>query len=104
MIDLDSESVLPLADVPAVVPPGRNGRRPHVSVIYRWVQRGLRGIRLEAVQVGGHRVTSREALNRFFAALSDRAGLAQGNPAIRSPARRDREYDRAVANLDAAGW
>ncbi len=50
---------------------GRRLRRPvHVSTIYRWFG-GLRGRRLEYVQCGGTRVTTVEALERFFAALAE---------------------------------
>src|SRR5947209_7135512 len=49
---------------------GRRLRRPvHVSTIYRWMN-GLRGRRLEYVQCGGTRVTSVEALERFFSDLA----------------------------------
>jgi hypothetical protein len=46
-------------------------RRPvHVSTLWRWVTRGLRGVRLETTMVGGARVTSLSALERFFIATN----------------------------------
>lgn len=105
MIDVQSEKLVPLADVPALLPPSRNGRRPHISVIYRWVQKGLHGIRLEALQLGGRRVTSREALSRFFQALSANAGLSNPDPPkVRTPGRRQREHGKASAACEASGW
>lgn len=44
----------------------RSGRKTHVSTLYRWALRGCRGRKLETVLIGRERMTSREALNRFF--------------------------------------
>lgn len=105
MIDVEREKLIPLAEVPALLPPGRSGRRVHVSAVFRWVQKGLKGIRLEAVQLAGRRVTSREALSRFFQALSAGAGLTDAAAAkTRTPARRQREHEKASAACEAAGW
>ncbi|HWA99290.1 MAG TPA: DUF1580 domain-containing protein [Pirellulales bacterium] len=99
---IDPDSLIPLADLPALIPQ-RDGRKVHVASTYRWVKRGIGGIRLRAVQVGGRRCTTKEWLSEFFAALSERSGLEQAPPP-RSPARRDREHARADAALAAAGW
>ena len=40
------------------------------STLWRWATKGLRGIKLEYLRVGGTMVSSREALNRFFVKLS----------------------------------
>lgn len=71
MIQIDSERLIALADVPAILPRRRGGKRVNSSCIYRWAQRGLRGIRLETLQCGGTKVTSKEALARFFRRLED---------------------------------
>ncbi len=65
MIDLNTEQLVPIGRVPQLLPARPNGRKIHVSAIYRWVQRGARGRRLEAIQIGGTTYTSREALQRF---------------------------------------
>lgn len=44
--------------------------RPHPSSLWRWTKKGVGGVRLESVQVGGRVFTSREALQRFVAALN----------------------------------
>lgn len=42
------------------------GRRPHISTAIRWCQRCNRyGIRLESWMLGGRRVTSVEAVQRY---------------------------------------
>ena len=65
MINIDAEQLLPLSEVPRVLPPRPNGKPLHVSAVYRWAQRGRRGQRLETVKIGGTRYTSIEALQRF---------------------------------------
>jgi hypothetical protein len=40
--------------------------RPHISTLHRWRLRGVRGIRLETVRVGGRRFVSTDALAKFI--------------------------------------
>jgi len=40
--------------------------QPHLSTLWRWYRRGVRGVRLETVVVGGRRFTSRAAIERFI--------------------------------------
>ncbi len=44
----------------------------HVSTWFRYAAPGLRGERLETIKKGGSTQTSREAIRRFFAALTER--------------------------------
>lgn len=70
MIDITSESVVSFAEAAASLPRRRGNRSVHVSTIHRWARRGCRGVRLEFIQVGGTMCTSQEALQRFFAKLT----------------------------------
>lgn len=71
---IQNESLIPLTDAARLMPCRRGGRPTHVSTLFRWTTRGLRGIRLEYVQVGGTKCTSREALGRFFERLAAGGG------------------------------
>jgi hypothetical protein len=105
MIDISAEHLISLAEVPDAIPRGATGKPVHLSVVYRWVQRGIRGTKLEAIQFGGRRMTSTEAIERFVRALSKKAGLAGGDePPARTPAARKRSHEKADKNLEAAGW
>lgn len=64
-IDINAEELLELSKVPANLE-RRTGKRLNVSTVYRWINRGIAGIQLETVLVGGSRFTSAQALNRFF--------------------------------------
>lgn len=44
--------------------------RPSPSTLWRWRSRGIGGVRLETVMVGGRRYVSREALERFVGELT----------------------------------
>ena len=70
MIDTLVETLLPLAQAADELPRRRRGRKTNLSTLYRWSQAGCRGVRLETIQIGGTRCTSREALQRFFERLS----------------------------------
>ncbi len=65
-----SESLLTLSAAAREMPNSRGGRGVNVSTLWRWVQRGSHGVRLESVMIGGIRYTSREALERFVAATT----------------------------------
>lgn len=76
MIDIETEQLVPIGQVPRLLPPRPNGRRVHISAVYRWMSRGIREAVLESVKVGGSTYTSKEALQRFADRLS-----ARGTPA-----------------------
>jgi len=65
MIDISAEHLVAIRDVPKLVPARGNGKRIHISAVYRWLLRGVRGIRLESVTIGGTTYTSTEAVQRF---------------------------------------
>jgi hypothetical protein len=102
MIDSTRETLIALADVPSHLPNRRGGKRPHVSCIYRWAQRGCKGIKLETLQCGGTKVTSLEALQRFFEQLS--TGANRKPPVTRTSRHRRRAAEKANLELAAAGW
>ncbi len=102
MIDLAHESVLSLTDAVEHLPQRRGGRSVHVATLYRWAQRGVRGVKLEALQVGGTKCTSIEALQRFFERLT---ALDSGDqPTSRTLKARDKASETANAELAATGW
>jgi hypothetical protein len=70
MINLLTERVASLAALARSLPPGRRGRPTHPRTLYRWATRGLGGVRLEVIRVGGRTCSSYEALQRFVDALS----------------------------------
>lgn len=83
---------------------------PHASTLWRWCRQGLHGVRLEYLRVGRRIVTSRESLDRFFAAVTeaDQAAYADAHPttaqhAAPSAAQRDKALAAAEAELKRAG-
>jgi hypothetical protein len=69
-IDISTEALISLRDASRLLPARRRGKRPHLSCLYRWTTVGCRGVVLESLNVGATRCTTREALRRFFGALS----------------------------------
>ncbi len=98
-IELKSETLLSVADVPRCLPSRPGGRRVHVSAVYRWIHRGVRCVRLEAVRVGGTMYTSEEALERFARRLSQSSTSAL--PEEQDPPSRDRRLETVTRRLDA---
>jgi hypothetical protein len=108
-IDAFAESVISFSEASRLLPKRRGGRKVHVSCLYRWSQAGLRSesgmtVRLETVQIGGTRCTSKEALQRFFDRLQDRR-LPEVSPEIptmrtRSKQMRDTERKLRMMGLD----
>jgi len=63
-IDL-SEPLIPIKDIPGEFP-----NRPHIATVWRWVKRGVRGVKLETIVVGGRRYTNVAAIERFVEATT----------------------------------
>ena len=62
------ESILSLRDAAKMLGTKADSRPIHLSTLIRWRTRGLRGVRLEAIRIGGRWFTSREAVVRFVSA------------------------------------
>ena len=79
---LPEEEFLSLTDAAAFSARNYGGRRPSTNTMARWCIHGMRGVRLESIKRGGHRVTTKSALHRFFRRLSgdDGFGGAVSNP------------------------
>jgi hypothetical protein len=105
MIDLTSEQLISFAEAAKLIP-GRGGKQIDPATIWRWSKLGVRArsgerIKLESFRCGGRSATSREAVQRFIAALNQ---PAEG-PAVpvRTPGQRQLSSDRAAKKLTAAG-
>jgi len=101
MIDYEYESLLTFAEATKTIP-----TRPALSQLYRWSERGIRGIKLEFVQLGGRRCTSKQALGRFFTKLTVAAGgsaepIKSNKPTTKT---RRRQIAQAEAELIGAGF
>lgn len=102
MIDLSKEQPITASQVARLAEVKVNGRAPHVATIHRWIMPGIVGpdgdrIRLETVRTPRGRVTSREAVRRFFAALG-----GDDDPAEAIDAEQD--ADAAERELAATGF
>jgi hypothetical protein len=99
MIDPLVECILSLTDAAKTLPGRRQGKKPHVSCVYRWTVAGCRGVVLESIQVGGTRCTSREAIARFL----DRLTAAVGKSSSQSMRGRSNDITAAERQLDRLG-
>ena len=102
MIDTQNETIITLTEAARLLPRRRAGRPVHVSCLYRWAQIGCRGVRLEIVQIGGTKCTSREAMQRFFDSLTAQSEGQPVAPPPRSKSRR-KQIEAAEIRLAAAG-
>ncbi len=97
MIDIANDSLILIRDVPRLLPPRPNGKRVHISACYRWLSRGVKGVVLESVKIGGSTYTSQEALQRFVEEVSSACDHRGVQP--HTPARRQKEIDDASRRL-----
>ena len=100
-IDLLSEHVVSLTKATSHLPRRRKGKRPNVSTLFRWAQHGIKGVRLETIQVGGCKCTSLEALQRFCDRLTQ--GLDPEAQPARSSVRPQRAAVAAERELEREG-
>lgn len=97
MIDIEHEHLLTIKQITEKVP-----SRPHPGTIWRWYKKGLRGgIKLETILIGGRRMTSREALQRFAQRTTTQADGVP--PPSRTAKQRQRAKDEADKVLKKAG-
>jgi hypothetical protein len=71
------------------------------STLWRWHSRGLRGVKLEIIRIGGTACTSKAALRRFF----ERVEAARQKAVVPPPAhpQHPSAADRAADELAAFG-
>ena len=99
MIDIDTEDLEPLKKA-------RFPGNPHYSTRHRWSTRGLRGVVLETVVIGGVRYTSRQARRRFVERLTqvhNSSGAAPAVPINETLKQRKAEIEAAEKTLAEAG-
>ena len=95
-IDAHSESIITLSEARTAFP---GDKRLSLATLHRWRLKGVRGVRLETILIGGLRYTSREAISRFIAAQN-----ADESPThVITPSRRKRLAEAAQAALSEAG-
>ena len=103
------EDYLPLAEAAKRMPRGTNGRKVHVSTIWRWCRRGCRGIKLRYYRVGRTIMVTETTLQQFFSALAKvDAEQADSNnykprPKRSRPGNRQASIDQANDVLRNAG-
>jgi hypothetical protein len=67
-IDLKTENLITLNQAAQLLP-RVNENRIHISTLWRWCKKGLKGINLEYLRSGSRIFTSQEAMQRFFEEL-----------------------------------
>jgi hypothetical protein len=72
-IDIFTEHVISLAQAAKLFPPARQEKPIGPNAVWHWVNRGVRladgrTVRLEAIQVAGRWLTSKQAISRFIMA------------------------------------
>lgn len=101
-IDAIRDHLVEMGDVPRVLEETIK-KRLNLATLYRWQSRGIAGIKLETILVGGKRFTTVEALNRFFAqstlAKQGRLSIATKEGMARAAAIRQKQIDREADSL-----
>lgn len=91
-IDPFKETMLSMSKAARIIPGGP--KTP--QTVYRWHSISINGVKLDAVLIGGRLQTSKEALGRFFAAVTAAQQQSDGEDAAERP-------DHVQSKLEAAG-
>lgn len=84
---------------------GLTGKKPHISTIWRWCLKGCKGVRLESVCLGGRRMVSAAAIDRFIDDCTRRQTAPEAQPAGPRPQLAPhvvRHNERRRAEIEAA--
>ena len=96
---MDREAAIPIGKSSRHFP----GKRPHISTIYRWLERGVRGVKLESFCVGSRRYVTQEAIELFIQRTTAAGPYSQAPSASTVSKQRQREIEQAERELDEAG-
>ena len=77
--------------------------RVNPSTTWRWALKGVRGVVLETYALGVKRFTTVEALERFSDRCTAAASGGHSSPTQRTNSQRERDIERAEAELAKAG-
>ena len=72
--------------------------QPHISTLARWRSRGIHGVKLTTVKIGGRRMVAADELQRFIEAVTCAAD-GQATP-IRTSKQRQKSIEAAERELD----
>lgn len=100
MIDIHNETLISIREAPRHLPRRQTGKRVHISAVYRWLKRGVRGVCLESVSIGGTTYTSKEALQRFADRLSN-PGRGPTSATTSTTATRKRQIENATRQVES---
>jgi hypothetical protein len=99
----ETTAYVTLTEAAKLIPGRASGRRVSVTTLWRWCIRGVHGVRLRSVLVGGHRCTTRTWLQEFIEAITSAAEPPERtSPQVRTPRQRQSAADRAAEELKAA--
>jgi hypothetical protein len=98
MIDINKETLISISDTPKHLPRRRNGKTVHISAVYRWLKKGIKGIRLESARIAGTTYTSLEALQRWSDALTN-ADESTADEILQTPKSRERQINQAAKQV-----
>jgi hypothetical protein len=98
--DIDLSKLIPFSKVPSMLPRStRSGKRMSPAVCYRWASKGLNGVKLRSLKIGGTFHTSPTWLREFF----EQVTAAELRGGVVEQFQADRAHARAERLLDAAG-
>ena len=104
LADLATDTLMTLPDAAAYLGRLMGGKKCNVSTVWRWCLKGVKGVRLESICVGGKRFVTTAGLERFI----DRRTRAQEPPVVaitidpRTSPELTRDKNRRRAEIDAA--
>ncbi|NQT21636.1 MAG: DUF1580 domain-containing protein [Planctomycetes bacterium] len=104
MINLQQEHILTFREAASKLPRRRAGRNCSISTLHRWRLKGVRGVRLETGMLGGIRVTSAEAIQRFMDRITGESEDKAAQPIRETSALQERELAKVETELEKEGF
>lgn len=98
MIDIEKDNLISFRDVPSLLPRRPNGKKLHLSAVYRWAKKGIKGVTLEFIRIGGCTYTSTEALQRFADKLA-KSSSRTNNDLSTSSRNRQAQINQAATDV-----
>jgi len=100
------DRLIAFRDVPSLdfIPLRRGGSKLNTATLYRWAIKGVKGIKLRAVRVGGQFATRQDWLHQFFEQLGDEKLGRLRPPPKNLPTRKSRRNFAPPAPCKSGNW
>jgi hypothetical protein len=98
-VSVDLKELIPLSEVPKLLPSLRRGKPVNLATVYRWTNEGSNGVRLAYLNIGSTRCTTHQWIKDFISHINQ--GITIATTSQQPEARKIQDDDETDRRLDS---